>query len=45
MMTGTPPTLSMSLITNRPNGLTSASSGTFEPIRWKSSISSSTRAS
>ena len=45
MTTGTPPTWSMSVMTNGPKGLTSARCGTFLPIRSKSSIVRSTSAS
>ena len=45
MTTGTPPIASMSVITYRPNGLTSARCGTLSPMRLKSSRVSSTFAS
>ena len=45
MTTGIPPTLSTSVITKRPNGLRSPSSGTRAPMRLKSSRESSTSAS
>ena len=43
--TGIPPTLSRSVMTKRPKGLRSASSGVFALIRWKSSRVRSTSAS
>ena len=43
--TGIPPTRSTSVITYFPNGLRSPSSGTLEPMRWKSSRVRSTSAS
>ena len=45
MTTGTPPTRSMSVMTKRPNGFTSAKCGTLSPMRLKSAKLSSTRAS
>ncbi|CAB4701399.1 unannotated protein [freshwater metagenome] len=44
-ITGIPPTLSTSVITYLPNGFRSPSSGTFAPMRWKSSSVKSTSAS